>query len=192
MARARKTLEELLLRHRAIDEDQLRRAREEQTKLGGDLGRVLLDLGYITEELLVRAQSHQLGIPAVKPDQETIPPDLLRAFPVHLCQKFGVVPVGGNLLNKMVRVATANPDNVEQFADLQRAHFRARHCQHAGARVVHLARAVRDVSREPSGGGAAHLPALLRGAGRARASAQLSSETNGISRGGAASSIPRR
>src|SRR5712691_7965783 len=111
MASPRMTLEELLLRHRAIDEDQLSRAREEQARLGGELGRVLLDLGYITEELLVRAQSHQLGIPAVKPDEETIPPELLQIFPQHLCQKYRVIPVSGNLESKLARVATASPAN---------------------------------------------------------------------------------
>jgi hypothetical protein len=135
------TLEELLLRHRAIDEGQLSRAREEQARLGGELGRVLLDLGYITEELLVRTQSHQLGIPAVKPDKETIPPELLRAFPAHLCEKFGVVPVGGNLANKMVRVATASPDNAELLASL--AHESGFHIETAVATAASIERAIK-------------------------------------------------
>jgi len=135
------TLEELLLRHRAIDEDQLSRAREEQARLGGELGRVLLDLGYITEELLVRAQSHQLGIPAVKPDKEIIPPELLRAFPAHLCEKFGVVPVGGNLANKMVRVATASPGNTELLASL--AHESGFHIETAVATAASIERAIK-------------------------------------------------
>jgi len=135
------TLEELLLRHRAIDEDQLSRAREEQARLGGELGRVLLDLGYITEELLVRAQSHQLGIPAVKPDKETIPPELLRAFPAHLCEKFGVVPVGGNLASKMVRVATASPGNAELLASL--AHESGFHIETAVATAASIERAIK-------------------------------------------------
>jgi type IV pilus assembly protein PilB len=141
MANPRMTLEELLLRHRAIDEDQLKRAREEQARLGGELGRVLLDLGYITEELLVRAQSHQLGIPAVKPDKETIPPELLRAFPAHLCEKFGVVPVGGNLANKMVRVATASPGNTELLASL--AHESGFHIETAVATAASIERAIK-------------------------------------------------
>jgi hypothetical protein len=141
MASPRMTLEELLLRHRAIDEGQLSRAREEQARLGGELGRVLLDLGYITEELLVRAQSHQLGIPAVKPDKETIPPELLRAFPAHLCEKFGVVPVGGNLANKMVRVATASPGNAELLASL--AHESGFHIETAVATAASIERAIK-------------------------------------------------
>ncbi len=118
MASARMSLEELLLKQRAIDEKKLRRAREEQTLFGGDLGQVLLELGFITEEVLVRARSEQLGIPAVELDQQAIAPEVVRAFPVHLCQKYGVVPVSGDLAAKQLLVATANPNDAEQLAAL--------------------------------------------------------------------------
>jgi len=42
-------LEQLLLRHGAIDEEQLRRAKEDQKTLGGDLGRILVDKVYTRE-----------------------------------------------------------------------------------------------------------------------------------------------
>ncbi len=51
-------LDELLLRHGAITQEQLARAKEEQRTIGGDLGRVLVDLGFISEELLIRAWAH--------------------------------------------------------------------------------------------------------------------------------------
>src|SRR6202022_3649604 len=69
-------LEELLLRHGSIDEQQLNRARAEQSTLGGDLGRILVDLGFVSEELLVRALAHQLGIKMTSPDRRGAPPDL--------------------------------------------------------------------------------------------------------------------
>lgn len=52
-----------------MDEDQLRTAREQQKRTGGDLGQTLVELGYVSEELLLRAQSNQLGIPLVNPAQ---------------------------------------------------------------------------------------------------------------------------
>src|SRR5207237_5313334 len=106
-----------------------------------DLGRVLLKLGYITEELLVRAQSHQLGIPAVKPDLEMIPPKLLQAFPAHLCERYGVIPVSGNLENKLVRVATSSPGDAEQLASL--AHVTGFRIEPAVATASSIARAIR-------------------------------------------------
>ena len=141
MASARKSLEELLLKQRAIDEKKLRRAREEQTLFGGDLGQVLLELGFITEEVLVRARSEQLGIPAVELDQRAIAPEVVRAFPVHLCQKYGVVPVSGDLAAKQLLVATANPNDAEQLAAL--AHETGYRIDPAVATAASIERAIR-------------------------------------------------
>jgi hypothetical protein len=107
--RTRIWLEDLLLRHGAIDQAQLQRAREEQRNLGGDLGRVLVDLGFISEDLLMRALAHQLGIPRVEPDAIAISPELLRAVTVQVCERFGVIPVKGDLQAKTLTVATSDP-----------------------------------------------------------------------------------
>jgi hypothetical protein len=117
-AQTRMTLEELLLRHNAISEEHLDRAREEQKKFGGDLGRILVDLGYVSEELLIRALAHQLGIPLVNPEQQPPPIELVQAFPVHLCERFGVIPVEGSVDTKVMRVASSTPGNQEAHASL--------------------------------------------------------------------------
>lgn len=110
----RMKLEELLLRHGAIDAEQLRRAQEEQKALGGDMGRVLVALGYINDGLLCRAQSHRLGIPVSSPEKQSIAPDLLQLIPVHVCERLGIIAVGrdpGGLL----QVATNDPANAEHL-----------------------------------------------------------------------------
>src|SRR5437773_6231865 len=115
------SVEELLLRHRAIDEDQLREAREQQKKMGGDLGRVLLELGFVSEELLLRAQSHQLGVPLVNLDQSPPSRELAQMLTEPLCKRFGVIPISGNLETKLMRVATSQPGNLERLAMLAQA-----------------------------------------------------------------------
>jgi type IV pilus assembly protein PilB len=102
-------LEQLLLRHGAIDEEQLRLAREDQKTLGGDLGRILVDKGYISDELLCRAQSHQLGIPRASPETMTIAPELLQLVPVQLCETLGIIPVGRGQRSNAMKVATSDP-----------------------------------------------------------------------------------
>jgi len=118
MAHPKVSVEELLLRHRAIDEDQLRAARDKQKRMGGDLGRVLVELGYVSEELLLRAQSHQLGIPLVDPSQSPPPRELANALTEQICKRYGVIPVSGNLESKLLRVATSAPANFERLAML--------------------------------------------------------------------------
>ena len=119
--RARITVEELLMRHRAITEEQLQRARDEQKRLGGDVGRTLVDLGYVSEELLLRAQAHQMGLPLVEPARTLPPPELIQGLPVQLAERFLVVPVGGNLAHRILRVATCAPGNAEAVTELARA-----------------------------------------------------------------------
>jgi type IV pilus assembly protein PilB len=104
-------LEELLLKHGSINEHQLKRAREDQKTLGGDLGRILVDKGYITDELLCRAQSHQLGIERVSPDTLKIPPDLLQLLPVGVCENLGIIAVSRAPRTGALQVATSDPGN---------------------------------------------------------------------------------
>lgn len=111
-------LEDLLLRHGAITQEQLQQAKEEQKKWGGNLGRIFVDLGYITEELLLRATAHQMGAKFVDPAKEPPDADIVRAIGVTVCEQFGVVAVGGDLRKKSLQVATSEPENKEVLAHL--------------------------------------------------------------------------
>jgi hypothetical protein len=116
--RARITVEELLLRHRAITDEQLDRARDEQKRHGRDVGRALVDLGFVSEELLLRAQAHQLGIPLVDPVKDPPPLELVQSLPRSIAERFGVIPVGGNVEGRLLRVATSAPGDAQAIADL--------------------------------------------------------------------------
>ena len=108
-------LDELLLRHGAITQEQLAKAKEEQRTIGGDLGRVLVDLGFISEELLIRAWAHQLGIARVAPEAMAIAADLLQAIPVQICERFGILAVGRDPRTEALVVATSDPTNQEHL-----------------------------------------------------------------------------
>lgn len=152
-------MEELLLRHRAIDEEHLRAAREHQKKSGGELGRVLVELGYVSEELLLRAQAHQLGIPLVNLAQSPPPRELALALTEALCRRFGVVPVSGNLEARLLRVATSAPGNTGRLATLAEASgFRI---EEAAATAESIDRALRAVFAKSGGGDGFDLGAEL-------------------------------
>jgi type IV pilus assembly protein PilB len=110
--------EELLLRHGVITAEQLQHAQEEQKKWGGDLGHVLVDLGFIGEDLLMKALAHQLGVPLVDPANQPIPKDVVNAIPVQICERYGVIPVGGDLKTGLVRMASHDPGNPELMKSL--------------------------------------------------------------------------
>ena len=56
-------LGELLVNMRVITQEHLQQALEEQQSSGKKLGEILIDLGFLTEMVLVDALSVQLGMP---------------------------------------------------------------------------------------------------------------------------------
>jgi hypothetical protein len=122
MATGRKikgTLEDLLLRHGAIDELQLKHAREEQARSGGELGRVLVSVGAISEALLLRILAHQRGLPLVDPARMDIEQAVLEAIPVRVCELHHVIPVGTDPATGAIEIATAQPEDVEHLRDIE-------------------------------------------------------------------------
>ena len=104
-------LEDLLLRHGAVSGEQLAAAHDDQRQYGGDIGRILVDRGFISEILLLRVLAHQLGIPLVDPEAIELRPELLQAVPVQLCERYGVIPVDGDPAERTLRIATPDPAN---------------------------------------------------------------------------------
>jgi hypothetical protein len=82
-----------LLDRAAITETQLEQAVALQQQLGGRLGTCLLELGLLTEPLLLQALSEQLGVPAAtESDLSSIPPEALAVLPKKTAIRSRAVP----------------------------------------------------------------------------------------------------
>ena len=103
-------LGEVLISHRALDEEKLLAALSDQRAFGGKLGRTLVDLGYVTEDQLVRALSEQLALDTVDLDTADVHEQALRCLPVDVCERYGVFPVRVDGRQRILWVATAEPD----------------------------------------------------------------------------------
>jgi type IV pilus assembly protein PilB len=114
-------LEDLFLRHGAVSQEQLAAAHEDQRQFGGDVGRILVDRGVISEILLLRVLSHQLGIPMVDPEALELRPELLQAVPVQICERYGVIPVDGDPAQRTLRMATPDPANRAHSQEVETA-----------------------------------------------------------------------
>ncbi len=152
MAGPPKTLEELLVRHGGLTAEQMAHARAEQTKWGGELGRTLVDLGYISDELLLRAVAHQQRIPWVAVTDPAPPQHLSSALSLQLCERFGVITVAADLRTRVLRVATSDPTNQLNLKALATASGYS--IQPAAAMQEWVDRAIRTVYY-----GEEHLPA---------------------------------
>lgn len=103
-------LGDILIAQGVIDEEKLIAALSDQRAFGGKLGRTLVDLGYVTEDQLVRALSGQLGLDTVDLDGVEVSDEALSALPVDACERYGVFPVRIDKKQRVLWVATAEPD----------------------------------------------------------------------------------
>jgi len=108
---------EILLSHNVITHDQLRQALEVQRQSKGRLGRVLVEMGVVTERHLARAVAQQWGLPYTELAEDSINPEVARLIPAYLSQRHGVIAVD----RKQDRLVVAMPDpsNVVAIDDIR-------------------------------------------------------------------------
>lgn len=92
MARAR--LGELLIQEGRIDALQLRSAMAHQSRWGGRLGQALVNLGLVSEAVVMEALARQLGVRFVEIGSRTVAPAVLRLVPERLVRKYRCLPLG--------------------------------------------------------------------------------------------------
>lgn len=119
-------LGELLIKANVLQSGQLKSALAEQQKWGGRLGDILVRMAFLTEDLLVKALSKQLGIPAVNLDAiQGIAPHVKAKIPLDVARQFDVVPIQVRDEGKTLVIAMAEPQHIEHI-DLIRARANCR------------------------------------------------------------------
>jgi len=105
-----------LVRAGLITVDQLAVAEENRKNLGGDLGRIMIEKGFITEEDLKRFLYDVLKIPFVSLDGYPSDPDVAKLVPVSLINKYHFVPLSkkGDILT----IAISEPLEVLSLSGL--------------------------------------------------------------------------
>ena len=103
-------LGDILIAQAVIDEEKLIAALSDQRAFGGKLGRTLVDLGYVSEDQLVRALAEQLGLDTIDLDNIDVQPEALSCLAVDTCERYGVFPIRVDPKERVLWVATAEPD----------------------------------------------------------------------------------
>lgn len=114
----RRRLGEMLVAAGVLDDTQLQAALEEQQHWGEPLGRTLVQMGVLSEDVVVRALSRQLGIPACDPAAIDLPPGMAGYIGLHLVEQFGVMPVSADPARRVLHVATSDPTNKRALTQL--------------------------------------------------------------------------
>ena len=97
----------------AQKEDGLRRQAVERKPLG----KILIEMGFLSEKDLVRALSKQLGLPRVDIRKMTIMDDTLNLLPENLLLKHQVIPIEKK--NNTIKLAMANPLDHAAISDIE-------------------------------------------------------------------------
>jgi type IV pilus assembly protein PilB len=109
----------LLIESGLISDAQLKAALNEQRKWGGRLGRTVVELGFATETAMATALAKQLELPSVDLDTAQLPAAAPTWMRLDLCERYGVFPLEINQGARAIRIATADPTNVEQLQALE-------------------------------------------------------------------------
>lgn len=115
----RKKLGELLVETGVIDDSQLRSALAEQRQWGGNLGKILVELRFCSEQSLVQTLSTQLGIPAVMLETRTVDDEALRLMQADFCLEKGVFPFAYTAQGKFLDIAMVDPTDVKLIEDVR-------------------------------------------------------------------------
>ena len=96
----RRELADVLVRSGYLTESELSKVQAGMPE-GADLADFLLTTGVMSDEDLCQAMSLQSGLPSTRIDARRVRPRVVRTLPVHVQQRFGIVPFrvhGGRLL----------------------------------------------------------------------------------------------
>ena len=121
LAGARKKIRigDLLVEAGAITEEQLQEALAKQKEEGGMLGNVIMDLGFISRELLITVLTAQLGIDYCEIQSVKIDEDVVDLVSKDLVQKYKVMPIGFSEDNpNILQVAMADPLDLMAIDDI--------------------------------------------------------------------------
>jgi len=111
-------LGDVLVAQKAISQDQLRIALEQQKKSGRKLGRVLVEQGFVNDEQICEAISRQLNIPYINLKFYNFNQDVVRRLPEAQARRFRAVVLEDRRANMLVGMA--DPTDLFAYDELGR------------------------------------------------------------------------
>lgn len=116
---SRPRLGDLLIREGLVSPEHLQRALDEQRAYGGRLGRHLVDMGAISEEVLLNTLSEQLHVPKIDLDAPgAVSPEAARYCRADLAEQWGFCPVSYDPTRNLLTIAVSDPDP-QLLADIE-------------------------------------------------------------------------
>ena len=111
-----KMLGSLLKEKGIITESQLEMALEESGRTGKLLGRVLVDMGFVTEEEILKTLGTQSGMEVIDINQMEISDEVIQKVSASIARIYGIIPI--SFEKNVLTIATSDPLNISILDDL--------------------------------------------------------------------------
>jgi type II secretion system protein E len=102
---------------RLVDPDEMERALKEHHKSGERLATLLVKMGLLGEEQVLRAVAQQLGLRFTRLNETEIPAEIIARIPARLATHYRVLPVGAT--QDALEVALSDPYDLHTLDDLR-------------------------------------------------------------------------
>lgn len=109
-------LDEILVQQRLISQEQLQQAQKLQQQTGKKLGRLLVEAGFITDELLATVLARELGVPFINLKHFPFRLDLVRLLPESAARRLRALVLEDKSSNLLVGLA--DPLDLSAFDEL--------------------------------------------------------------------------
>jgi hypothetical protein len=100
-----------------INADQLEQVLKRQAQAGGQLGSILIEMGFVALDDLLELLSRKFGVPGVNLYQRNIKKEVLQLLPVEKMTALGVLPIA--MENQTVELAMVNPQDFATTSELE-------------------------------------------------------------------------
>jgi type II secretion system protein E len=100
-------LGEMLLSDKIITKEQLDKALAEHNKTGQLIGNTIVTLGFATEEQVLLALSHQIGVEYIRLKEIEVGPDTIKKVPAKFACYYKIIPIG--VSGVRLKIAVTNP-----------------------------------------------------------------------------------
>ncbi|OGF49635.1 MAG: hypothetical protein A2231_06070 [Candidatus Firestonebacteria bacterium RIFOXYA2_FULL_40_8] len=110
-------LGEMLIQEKLITPAQLEKAIAEQKASNKRLGHALIDLGYITEDDLLKILGKQLDTPYINLNDVIIDPEIIKLIPEDICRRYKILPYSQE--DNSVYVAMIDPLDFRVINDIK-------------------------------------------------------------------------
>lgn len=114
---AHKRLGDLLLEEKLITLEQLAEALKIQSEEGGFLGRILVDKGFIKQEVVSACLAKQCKIPHINLVEYDISSDVVHLVPEEICRKRFLIPI--DKLGRILTIAMVDPLDTEALEEVK-------------------------------------------------------------------------